>query len=406
MNRRITELFPPMYAGKELDDLLSLFPQYDTGVQNKSKTERLVALQDIYNIYIPTCMSREIYSKLYLSLIRSLQKKNTYVSTRQYGENSKLIHQKGYESIIGGADSFTIIGESGLGKSSGISRAITVLTKNPIIECNNTSIINCVLVQCPADCSVKGMLLEILRKADEFLKSKYYDNAIRAKSTVDVLVGTVSQVALNHIGLLIIDEIQNIVHKNGKAMIGTLTQLINNSGVSIGMVGTPESEPFFSSEMVLARRSVGLSYKNSEFGEQYKSFVRTLLDYNYTANPINVDEALYMWLYSHSGGNTAITVQLIHDAQEIAILTDSEQLDIASLNQAFERRMKFLHEYIEFGRKRCPNFKKNIFNIKEINENEELSVKISDISAQSKKKGLDVVEKLIETGINILEIHI
>lgn len=50
---------------------------------------------------------------------------------------------------------------------------------------------------------------------------------------MDTLIGTVSQVALNHIGLLIIDEIQNVVNKNGKAIIGTLTQLINNSGLSI-----------------------------------------------------------------------------------------------------------------------------------------------------------------------------
>ena len=406
MNRRITEVFPPMYAGKELDDMLRIHPLYDGEVQNKSKTERLIRLQDIYNIYIPNIMSREIYSKLYLSLIRSFQKKSTYVSIRQFGENSKLIQQNNYESIIGGADSFTIIGESGLGKSSAVSRAISVLTKKPVIEYENTRIITCILVQCPADCSIKGVLLEILRKADEFLGSKYYDNAIRAKSTVDILVGTVSQVALNHIGLLIIDEIQNIVHKNGKTMIGTLTHLINNSGVSIGMIGTPECESFFASDMVLARRSVGLSYNNSEFGEQYKSFVRALLDYNYTSNPINVDEALYMWLYSHSGGNTAITVQLIHDAQEIAILTDSERLDLASLSEAFNNRMSFLHQYVDFERKKYPNFKANIPNIEEISENLDLPAKISDISSFAKKNRLDVIDKLVENGINIMEIYI
>ena len=57
-----------------------------------------------------------------------------------------------------------------------------------------------------------------------------------------MLIGSVSQVALNHIGLLIVDEIQNVVNnKNGKSLMGMLTQLINNSGISICMVGTPES---------------------------------------------------------------------------------------------------------------------------------------------------------------------
>ena len=54
------------------------------------------------------------------------------------------------------------------------------------------------------------MLLEILRKVDEMIESKYYENALRARTTTDMLIGSVSQVALNHIGLLVVDEIQNV----------------------------------------------------------------------------------------------------------------------------------------------------------------------------------------------------
>jgi len=58
-----------------------------------------------------------------------------------------------------------------------------------------------------------------------------------------------------------VDEIQNVANsKNGKSLIGSLTQLINNSGISICMVGTLESTKFFESAMQLARRSVGLQY--------------------------------------------------------------------------------------------------------------------------------------------------
>ena len=82
------------------------------------------------------------------------------------------------------------------------------------------------IVQTPFDSSVKGLLLEILRVVDEKLGSKYYSNALRTKSTIDMLIGAVSQVALNHIGLLVVDEIQHVVnHKHGKTLIGCLTQL-------------------------------------------------------------------------------------------------------------------------------------------------------------------------------------
>ena len=120
---------------------------------------------------------------------------------------------------------------------------------------------------------MKGLLLEILRRVDEYLESNYYENAIKRKSTADALIGCVSQIALNHIGILIVDEIQNVVNsKNGKSLVGVLTQLINNSGISICMVGTPESSVFFEQAMQLARRSLGLQYGEMEFG---KEFVRT-----------------------------------------------------------------------------------------------------------------------------------
>ena len=123
-------------------------------------------------------------------------------------------------------------------------------------------IIPCVQVQTPADCSVKGLLFEILRKVDEILGTRYHFNATRVNATADMLIGSVSTVALNHIGLLVVDEIQNVVNsKNGPTVVGMLTQLINNAGISICMVGTPKSALFFGQEMMLARRSLGLSYK-------------------------------------------------------------------------------------------------------------------------------------------------
>lgn len=112
----------------------------------------------------------------------------------------------------------SIIRVSGIGKSSAISRAITLITENRVIEVENpyTKIIPCICVQCPFDSLVKGVLLEILRKVDEMIGSKYYQNALRARTTTDMLIGSVSQVALNHIGLLVVDDIQNVCNsKNG-----------------------------------------------------------------------------------------------------------------------------------------------------------------------------------------------
>ena len=196
-----------------------------------------------------------------------------------------------------------------------------------------TKIVPRICVQCPFDSSVKGLLLEVLRKVDEAIDSNYYQNALRARATTDMLIGSVSQVALNHIGLLVVDEIQNVCNsKNGKSLVGVLTQLINNSGISICMVGTPESAVFFEQAMQLACRSLGLQYDVMGYGEGFKTFCKVLFSYQYVKQRTEMNDAIVNWLYEHTAGNISVVVSLIHDAQEIAILSGKEVLNLELLN--------------------------------------------------------------------------
>ena len=276
-------LINPMLTGEELNNALRIIPEYDDSIRTNDKSTRLIALSELYNIYIPSRMSEEIYSKLYLALLRSLNKKDTINAVRQANENYKAVHQKSYQGIIGGSDSFTIIGCSGIGKSSAISRAVDLITDKSFVEFNNTKICPVVVVQCPFDSSVKGLAFEILRNIDDVLETKYYSNALRSHATTDVLIGIISQVSLYHIGLLIIDEIQNVASsKNGKTFINALTQLINNSGVSICMVGTPECKVFFEQQLQLARRSMGLEYTPLQYDYYFENFCRTVFRFQYT----------------------------------------------------------------------------------------------------------------------------
>ena len=296
----IINVLPHMKSGSELRSALEVLPEYDVAICNADAPVRLMALSDLYRVYVPNQMSLEIYSKLYLALMRSLQKKGTKLAVQQQNQNFKAIMQQEYSGIMGGSDSFTIIGASGIGKSSAISRAITLITENHIIEVENphTKIIPCICVQCPFDSSVKGLLLEVLRKVDEAIDSNYYQNALRARATTDMLIGSVSQVALNHIGLLVVDEIQNVCNsKHGKSLVGMLTQLINNSGISICMVGTPESAVFFEQAMQLARRSLGLRYDVMKYGEDFKMFCEVLYSYQYVKQRTEITDAVTEWLY-------------------------------------------------------------------------------------------------------------
>ena len=400
MNSIINQL-AEMKMGKDLISEMSVLPIYNDNIRSENQAVRLIALSDLYDIYLPSEMSTEIYSKLYLALLRSLQKKNGRTATIQRNENNKLIRQQEHNGVIGGSDSFTIVGCSGIGKSSAINRAIDLITENGIIETQNpyTKIIPCVVVQCPFDCSTKGLLLEILRKVDEILGSNYYSKSLKGRITTDMLIGTVSQISLNHIGMIIVDEIQNVANsKNGTSLVGMLTQLINNSGISICMVGTPESTVFFEQAMQLARRSLGLHYSTLEYNQYFYDFCKTLYSYQYTKNKTVISDSIVQWLYEHSGGIISVVVSLIHDAQEIAILNGIEQLNIVTLNEAYKKRLSMLHTYIEptITRKSQTSAKvrkSKTYAAEEETANDSEKV-IAEVVRLSKEKNVDIVELL------------
>lgn len=401
-----TTKLPEMKSGNGLISALSIIPEYDKTICQQNQAVRLMALSDLYQIYIPSQMSLEIYSKLYLALLRSMQKKGTQMAIKQRYENYKAIQQQSYSGILGGSDSFTIIGTSGIGKSSAISRAISLITENRIIETDKpyTKIIPCLIVQCPFDSSVKGLLLEILRKVDEELGTDHYIHAVKSRaSTTDMLIGAVSSIALNNIGMLVVDEIQNVVNsKNGKSLIGALTQLINNSGISICMVGTPESTVFFEQAMQLARRSVGLQYTTMKYDEYFQSFCKVIFKYQFLKNHTEITAAITEWLYEHSAGVVSVVVSLIHDAQEIAILTGKEVLNLNTLNEAYQQRLTLLHGYIQpsvIQNKPTTKKKKTAASVKKNqiqSQPKQERYSITEIAERAKAENLDVVELLKE----------
>ena len=410
----IIRALPPMKFGAELLAALEILPAYDNSICAAAAPFRLTALSDLYKVYVPNQMSTEIYSKLYLALLRSVQKKGTKLAVQQQCQNYRAIMKQESSGVMGGSDSFTIIGSSGIGKSSAISRAITLITENQIIEVDHpyTKIIPCVCVQCPFDSSVKGLLLEVLREVDKILESNYYQNAVRSRATTDMLIGSVSQVALNHIGLLVVDEIQNVCSsKNGKNLIGMLTQLINNSGISICMVGTPDSAVFFEQAVQLARRSLGLQYDVMGYDANFRTFCKILFSYQYVKQRTELTDTILEWLYAHTSGNISIVVSLIHDAQEIAILNGKEILDLDTLNEAYQKRLSMLHGFIHSSiphRKQTNTVKKKDLVSPPQTDNidaEKECPKISELLKTAKSKNADIVQ-LLKLYIPVTEVKI
>lgn len=404
---------PKMLMGKELEEAMMSLPPYDPQICNADAATRIMELGEIAYLYIPSSMSFEIYSKIYLAMLHSLKKKQTVDAVRQGNQNHRRIQGLNYNSVLGGADSFSIIGPSGIGKSTALAKSITLSGGEQVIMTQNpyAKIIPCINVQCPHDCSVKGLLLEILSQVDMSIGMQYRQSATKYRASIDNIIGMVSQVALNNILLIVIDECQNICrNKSGINLVASMTQLINSSGVSICMVGLPETELFFSQEMQLARRSVGLSYSALPCNDYFIRFCETLFSYQYVGHPSKLTPELIELLYECTGGIIAILVSIIMEAQQIAILTGKEELSKETILLAYHKRLKNVQDFVQVNvRKRKQTSTPKDTGASIIpgeSSGIEPDMMISEIIGEARTNNSDIVEQLQVKGILVEEIAV
>ena len=130
MNNLVSQL-NKYYSGPELLEQLKVLPPYRNDLT--TIPERLMALLDVYKIFIPNQTTIDIYNRLYLSLVNSLDKKNTLLETQLANDNFRSIKGLKRYGVIGGMESFRITGTAGLGKTSSIQRCADVITGNKII---------------------------------------------------------------------------------------------------------------------------------------------------------------------------------------------------------------------------------------------------------------------------------
>lgn len=333
---------PPLLTGDDLIEAMTSLPQYNPEVRSKTASERLTQLTDMYRIFVPATMCSDVYQKLYTMTYVSLKQKN---NVKQLNAVNRWVCNMEYHGVITGATSGSFLGPSGVGKSTCLLKAVKQL--GGVIEpytCHK--VVPALLINCPFDANYKGLLSQIVVAVDEALGTTYYDSIGGHRANSQQLLGLVAQICHLHIGTLIVDEIQFVIeHRAGKQLYMMLVQLINMSGVSILLVGTPECTDFFQQVPQMARRSVGIQYGPLQYNDDFRKLCSVLYGYQYVVNESTLNESICCWLYSHSGGIPATLVALLHDAQEIAITRGIETLGIETLTLAYNERMQMLHRH-------------------------------------------------------------
>ena len=413
-NFDLSTMLPSLLTGDDFTTAMTTLPEYSPNIRELSASERLIRLTDIYRIFLPTAMTSEIYQRLYLMAAMSLKNKGNIASIQQSNANYIWSHGGEFHGVITGATSTTIIGDSGIGKTSNIQLAINAL--GPIIETETPQrkIIPVLMVSCPFDCNYRGLLCQILISIDEILGTNHYERVQKSRLNAQQILGLVCQVCHLNVAVLIIDEIQLLAgsHSAGTSLYKMILQLVNCSGINVLLVGTNECLNFFGQSPQIARRSVGLQYSALEYGADFRRIAEILYHYQYVRQESTLTDNITAWLYEHSGGIVATLISLIHDAQEIAIMKGKEALCIESLTEAYNSRMRMLHRYITGKIRTLPqssSYKEKAVPIPTHNQEDETPTlptnykRIADIVSEAKQKQINLIE-LLKEHITVTEI--
>lgn len=296
--------------------------------------------------------------------------------------------------------SATCIGVSGIGKTTCIQAAVNFCGKVIETDMPYRKLIPVLEVSCPFNCSFRSLCSQILAKLDGYLGTDYYQKSLKRTMNAEQIMQMVCNLANIHIGVLIIDEIQMIIeNKSGSQLYRMILQLINSAQINVLLCGTPECIPFFTQNPQMARRTTGLQYGPMPYDDYFREFCRIMFSYQYVQKHSELTDILLEWLYEHSGGGIPGTIMaLIHDAQEIAIQNGKEELCIATLAEAYQRRMQMLHPYISSTIRMDKKYAALPTRPVNVLENEvprdEVQVDIASLVISAKKHGQDVVEVL------------
>lgn len=247
---------------------------------------------------------------------------------------------------------FPVIGDSGVGKTCGIDIVLEALFPQLIIHSEyngrpfNRQQIPYLIIQCPPKAGLIALCENFFRQVDEILgltgslKSYYKLYARGGQGKLGEMIGGMYTVCEIHgIGVLVIDEIQNLTAakaNDSETMLNFFVQLVNELSIPIVVVGTPMAIKALSKFFRNVRRVSGqgdcIVRRMKKDDPDWINFVKNMLRYQFVQKPIKISEKSPLFiavcdaLYWESQGITDLVVKVFILAQIRAITTEDEEM--------------------------------------------------------------------------------
>lgn len=311
----------PFIHEDTLGERLVSWPLLTSGIEKLSKQERLDLLYRMHEeMFEPTSISLELGTRIFRILSRGYLKRDprdvrvkrlSILIAQQAG---KLLQDLPW--LPSYAKCMTVSGITGVGKTFEVSRILSLIPQ--VIE-HETSVeagwlcmkqIVWLYVAMSHDGTLGGLLLQILCAIDAVSVTTYAeDRSLKRMSNEKLAVHVGIILSNHHVGLLVIDEIQErnfSAHERG-ALAATFFLRLLNFGIPMLLMGNPYGLNALNSFAQDVRRSgsggtIEIDPMGADDPDWQYSFAPAILRYNVMDEPTPVQEINGSILHQYSGG--------------------------------------------------------------------------------------------------------
>ena len=362
----LIESLPPIWSAARAMRLLTEEPAFHEGERELDAEYRIHCVKRLFRYFQPLDTHIDIEQRISIAIRQGYIPRNPIDAdharrlTLGYDAIQKsdidIIKKHPLKSTSAG---FTIIGMSGVGKTTAMERILSLYPQ--CIE--HTSYHGQPLfmrqlvwlkIDCPFDGSLKGLCLSFFAAFDDALGTEYAKKLMGYRTTVDALLPKMTQISTTHgLGLLVVDEIQHLSHaKSGgsEKMLNFFVTLVNTIGVPVVLIGTTKAMSVLQSEFRQARRGSGqgdLLWDRMKNDLSWETMLRAMWRYQWTSKKTDLAPNLKDSVYDESQGIIDIAVKLYAMAQVKAIADGAEEVTAETIHAVASEKLRLVKPMLD-----------------------------------------------------------
>lgn len=367
MGNPLIEALPPIFLRDQVEELLYIYPKYSEKECELDAPYRYHCIQRLFKYFQPLAKHFDIEQRIsrvirqgYLSRnplmlehAADMQKIYQMIKDNNYSFDNSILSKTT-------ASGFTIIGISGMGKTTAIDRVLSLYPQIIVhseyhgLDLNQYQL-SWLKLDCPYDGSVRGLCTSFFLEFDRLFGDNTYKKFAAGRNiSVNTMMPRMAQLARNfNLGLLVIDEIQHLsLAKSGgsEKMLNFFVNLVNTIGVPVVLIGTTHAMSILQSEFRQARRGSGqgdLVWERMKYDIQWELLIRGLWKYQWTKIHTPLTPELKDTLYQESQGIVDIAVKLFAMTQMKAIATGKEVITPSLIKHVAKESLRLVKPMLD-----------------------------------------------------------